>query len=56
MDDDDCNHCAGQPYDCPFCERMCEPYSYDEETGETIYKDLFTPLEEDINDKINSSK
>lgn len=55
-DEDDCSHCSGSPWDCPVCCRMNEPYSYDEVTGEAIYKDLFTPIKEDINDKINKSE
>jgi len=40
--------CAGAPFDCTCCNRMCEPYSYDEEKKEWIYKDLFRPKESPV--------
>lgn len=41
---DNCEEeCAGAPFDCTCCSRMCEPYGYDDETGEPFYKDLFFP-------------
>lgn len=41
MSDDCYKDCAGAPFDCSCCSRMCEPYSYDEEKHEYVYKDLF---------------
>lgn len=35
--------CARAPFDCTCCSRMCEPYNYDEEKQEYVYKDLFRP-------------
>lgn len=43
MGDNCYEDCAGAPFDCTCCNRMCEPYSYDEEKQEWIYKDLFRP-------------
>lgn len=40
--------CAGAPFDCTRCSRICEPYSYDEEKQDWIYKDLFRPKESPI--------
>lgn len=49
MDDyEDCAAtCVGAPEDCTCCSRYCEPYSYDEETGEAIYKDLYRTKEDE---------
>ena len=43
MSDNCYEDCSGAPFDCACCSRMCEPYSYDEEKQEWIYKDLFRP-------------
>jgi len=43
MSDDCYKDCAGAPFDCTCCIRMCEPYGYDEEKQEYVYKDLFRP-------------
>lgn len=43
MGDNCYEDCAGAPFDCTCCSRMCEPYSYDEEKQEYVYKDLFRP-------------
>lgn len=46
---DNCEEeCAGAPFDCTACSRMCEPYSWDEEKKDWIYKDLFRPKESPI--------
>lgn len=46
---DNCEEeCAGAPFDCTCCSRMCEPYDYDDEKQEWIYKDLFRPKESPI--------
>lgn len=43
---DNCEEeCSGAPFDCTCCSRMCEPYSWDEEKQEWVYKDLFRPKE-----------
>lgn len=39
--------CKNTPFECPFCKRDCEPYDFDEETGEYIYKDLYQPIEDE---------
>lgn len=39
--------CKNTPYDCSFCERMSEPYSFNEEKGEYVYKDLYQPIEDE---------
>lgn len=43
MSDNCYEDCDGAPFNCTCCSRMCEPYGYDEETGKTIYKDLYSP-------------
>lgn len=43
MGDNCYEDCAGAPFDCTCCSRMCEPYNYDEEKQEYVYKDLFRP-------------
>lgn len=41
---DNCEEeCQGAPFDCTRCSRMCEPYDWDEEKQDWIYKDLFQP-------------
>ena len=42
-EDEECSKCSGAPFDCTCCSRMCEPYGYDEEKQEWVYKDLFRP-------------
>lgn len=48
MNDNCKEDCQGAPFDCTCCSRMCEPYSYDEEKKEWIYKDLFRPKESPV--------
>lgn len=48
MGDNCYEDCAGAPFDCTCCSRMCEPYNYDEEKQEYVYKDLFRPKESPI--------
>lgn len=44
-EDDDWDYCyktcVNTPCGCTRCERMSEPYGFDEEKGEEIYKDLY---------------
>lgn len=48
MNTDDCEEtCAGAPFDCTCCERYCEPYAWDEDKKEWIYKDLYRPKDND---------
>lgn len=42
--------CAGAPFDCTCCARYNEPYAYDEEKQEWIYKDLYRTKENEDED------